>query len=1171
MRILWAIPVIVFLLWAGNLSAQTIYQMSDTTVSDCQGILLDSEAGQAGDYDHDENFTFTICPNGGVDSITLAWTSFCTEAGFDFLRIFQGTDTLGPLIGGPYSGTVLPPPLTIQGCVTINFVSDPNVSCTGWIAEWEVFETIPTPAEMTLSPFPVTCSTATLNINFDKNVHCDSINGANFNLTGPGGQNITANATGCTNDSTTTAVVNFNPGLNQSGVYTLDFTTFYRDACDSLWELTSSDTFSITDCPLAVFIDAQPDTICPGSCSDLTAIATGGDSLNYTYTWSNGIPPTAGPHTVCPLATTTYSVTVTDGSPAPPAINTVTVYVLPPPNTQPDFAICQSEPAQNLTANPGGGTWSGPGIINATNGTFLADSAGAGVHTIVYTLANGCSDTLTITVQSFDAGPTQAACPGSAPFNVTGFTPAGGVWSGPNITPAGVFNPATPGTYTVTYTLGGCSDTKTINVQNIVVPTDTNLCSSADTFTLAFSPVGGVWSIGSQGTQNVFDNATTGLVDPGDGDTVNVLVYTINGCSDSLVMSIFQIDAGNNITTCPKAAPFIVKDSLGSVQTSPLGGTWSGTGILNTNTGLFDPSVNNQNWNATITYSFGGCTATKFVYMRITDVSIDTLLYCRDDSSILTLNYANTGRTPGGGQWTGPNLLTTGQNATIRPADLGVGLHVYEYLANGCADSFHVQIPEPNTLTDTSVCELEPGFQLSVSPPDHPAGGTWTGNGVTSPQGTYDPQTAGVGTWPIYYQSYNGCNDTSQITVFPPPVVSISGLAPNYCFIDTVVPLNLSPPGGLLTGTGLVGNGFNPSLAGPGTHQLTYTFGDGACTRTDFIFTTVGIPLNMTLSSSDDTICIGEQIQLNVQALGGAGGNYTFTWNQGLSNNPSHTISPTASGIYSVEVSDGCTDPVMDSVAIVVRQPYTVDFDTSNVQCFGETGYAVAIPSIPGNYTFVWDTDPPVFNDTLFAEVRNDYVVTVADSGSGCLISDTITIPGYPAIGANFVTNPSACALLSDPTFDIIDLSIGADFGLWDYGDGTTEPYAQGNNPFHRYNAIGTYQITLTVENTGQCRDTLAIEVCVDPAEPVYYGSFSPNGDGVNDFFEIDFIEAFPNNSIQIFNRYGNLVYEAAPYNNDWNGVSNKTGGELPDGAYFYIFKRGDDSPEVTGDVVIIR
>jgi len=1159
-----------FLLWAVQGAAQMTYEMSDTVITECQGILLDSEDGVAGDYDHNENLTFTICPTGGVDSITLSWLSFNVEAPFDFIRIFQGTDTLGPLIAGPITGLALPPTITVQGCITINFISDQNVAGPGWIAQWQVYETVPEPAEMTLVPLPATCSTATMNVTFDRPIHCDSIIGSNFNMISPTGQNITANATGCSNDSTTTAVVNFNPGLNQSGTYILEFTTFYRDACDSLWELTSADTFSITDCPLAVTILANPDTICPGSCTDLTAIATGGDSLNYTYAWSNGAPANPGPHTVCPTTTTTYMVTVTDGSPAPPAIGQVTVVVLPQPMVQPDFNICESEPVQTLTATPVGGTWFGPGIQDSLAGTFLPGAAGPGVQQIIYTSLNGCTDTLIITVDPFDAGPPMAACPGTPPFAMTGFTPAGGTWSGPNITPAGVFNPIAPGTYTVTYTLGACSDTRNINVQNITMPADTNLCSSNDTFTVAFSPFGGVWSIGSQGNNNIFDNANTGTIDPSGGDTANVLVYTINGCSDSFNVDIFQINAGNNIVICPKAGPIFLKDSLGTTLTTPLGGTWSGQGVTNPVTGLFDPTVQNNNYNITVTYTFGSCTATKFVYGRITNVIIDSLTYCRDDSSIISLGYPNTGRNPGGGQWSGPSFIATGQNATFRPADLGAGNYVYTYTRGGCADSINIIIPGPNMLTDTSVCELEPAFQLNVSPEDHPAGGVWSGTG-TNPQGIFDPQSAGVGVWPIYYQSFQGCNDTSQVEVFPPPTVTISGLNPNYCYIDSVILLNLSPAGGLLTGTGLVGNGFNPSLAGPGTHQLTYTYGDGACTRTDFVFTTVGLPLNMSLSSSDDTICVGQQVNLNVQAIGGTGSGYNFNWNQGLGNSSNHQFQPTTSGMYIVEVSDGCSDPVSDSVAIVVRQPYSVNFDTSMVQCFGEIGYAVAIPTVPGNYTIRWNTTPPVFGDTLYAPVRNDYSVTVSDSGSGCVVNRSINIPGYPAIRANFSSNPDVCALFDDPSFDFIDVSNGIDFGMWDFGDGTMEAYSQGVNPFHRYNAIGSYVVTLTAENIGQCRDTFSIEVCVDPAELVFYGSFTPNGDGTNDFFEIDYLGAYPNNSLKVFNRYGNLIYQAAPYNNDWNGVSSETGSEVPDGAYFYILDRGDGSTPTNGDVVIMR
>ncbi|MEL6842779.1 MAG: hypothetical protein AAFP02_06150, partial [Bacteroidota bacterium] len=63
--------------------------MSNLTVDDCKGFLLDSEDGSlAGHYDHDENYTFTIClPGNGT--VTLIFSDFCTEVNYDSLRIFD--------------------------------------------------------------------------------------------------------------------------------------------------------------------------------------------------------------------------------------------------------------------------------------------------------------------------------------------------------------------------------------------------------------------------------------------------------------------------------------------------------------------------------------------------------------------------------------------------------------------------------------------------------------------------------------------------------------------------------------------------------------------------------------------------------------------------------------------------------------------------------------------------------------------------------------------------------------------------------------------------------------------------------------------------------------------------------------------------------------------------
>ena len=85
--------------------------------------------------------------------------------------------------------------------------------------------------------------------------------------------------------------------------------------------------------------------------------------------------------------------------------------------------------------------------------------------------------------------------------------------------------------------------------------------------------------------------------------------------------------------------------------------------------------------------------------------------------------------------------------------------------------------------------------------------------------------------------------------------------------------------------------------------------------------------------------------------------------------------------------------------------------------------------------------------------------------------------------------------------------------------------------------------------------------------------AFSPDGDGVNDYWVIDGIFRFPSNRIRVYNRWEEKVFEATNYQNDWNGISNISSfaGKLPEGTYFYILELGGNTKPFKGFVYIKR
>lgn len=112
----------------------------------------------------------------------------------------------------------------------------------------------------------------------------------------------------------------------------------------------------------------------------------------------------------------------------------------------------------------------------------------------------------------------------------------------------------------------------------------------------------------------------------------------------------------------------------------------------------------------------------------------------------------------------------------------------------------------------------------------------------------------------------------------------------------------------------------------------------------------------------------------------------------------------------------------------------------------------------------------------------------------------------------------------------------------------------------------------------GLCDDAVIVLQIIDNSLIIVGQGITPNGDGFNDVFTIKGIENFPDNNVQIFNRWGNVVFEKSGYDNgkskeSWEGQSNKGSDKmLPSGTYFYLLELNDEKGrEFSGFVVLKR
>jgi len=140
---------------------------------------------------------------------------------------------------------------------------------------------------------------------------------------------------------------------------------------------------------------------------------------------------------------------------------------------------------------------------------------------------------------------------------------------------------------------------------------------------------------------------------------------------------------------------------------------------------------------------------------------------------------------------------------------------------------------------------------------------------------------------------------------------------------------------------------------------------------------------------------------------------------------------------------------------------------------------------------------------------------------------------------------------MDSPDIDFDNLSIADsawyDF-QWDFGDGET---SGEENPSHTYTASGDYYISLRVETINGCWDTtLAMVALTEEVKLFIPNAFTPNGDGINDVFQIKGTPITDFN-LYIYDRWGGKIWSTHNYETQWDGTD-ESGNPVPVGSYMY-------------------
>ncbi len=883
----------------------------------------------------------------------------------------------------------------------------------------------------------------------------------------------------------------------------------------------------------------------------------------------------------------TYNYTVTDANGCI-AIASATINAAP-------SAVVLTATATQISCFGGTGTV----LLTASGGTGTLIISGdaitsllAGTYNYLVTDSMGCTAIAQATINpepsvvALTATTIQISCFGGTGSVV--LTPSGGMGT---LTITGdPFTNLLAGTYNYTVTdANGCTATAsaTINTAPPILAlsaTAAQISCFGGTGSVLLTPTGGT------GTLAITGDPTTNLL----AGTYNYTVIDANGCIATASATI-------------NAAPSAVVLAATATQINCFGGTGSVSLVLGGGTGTLvltgDDTLNllSGTYNYTLMDSLG-CSTTSQAVINTEPAVLSALVSAVQITCFGLTNGTATVVVTGG---TAP-FNYTWQNGETTSTITGLAAGTYSIAIaddRGCTASASTAISEPAAivLTESTVpssCGNSNGAATVTA-----TGGTGAYSYAWQPAvgTTATISTLFSGDYTVIVTDSNSCEQQIMLTV-----ESISFLLANFgatsaCINSPIVftDSSLTSPGSITTWEWDFGNSsavnsnqnpvFEYTSSGVYNVSLIVTSSNGCI---DTIIKPVTVYVSPSAGFVSSKACFGFSTAFTDQSVAPPGGNITsWEWDFGDSSplvtvqNPNHTYSLSGTYISFLTVSsdNGCMDTATFST-IVYSPPialFTVD-DSSGclVHCAQFTNIST---SLSGTIAFQqWDFGDGTNIGTSPGEEHcymnsGTYSVSLTVTSSfGCVstITQSNLITVYEVPKAEFAYAPKPpTSIASEIYFD--NLSVGASEWLWDFGDPVDTTSSILEYPTHNYANVGNYCITLYVENSNQCRDSIVHCLEVEPEFTFFIpNAFTPyNSSGVNDGFS-GYGTNISKYDMWIYDRWGNTIFHTNDLNIKWDGKAKKGKDIAQRDVYVYLVELLDfrGAPhQYRGTVTLVR